>query len=232
MEKEGIRKNICSLGSSTIKFVMHRFLFLAFLVINGCFLFYSAPKVEKIKPLYELSATPLDEEFFHSPVGDIAGRIPLGWLQVNTESIPELENILCVYTDPERSRAMVLMEIPGTADLRRKVERDGILALAEESFQSKHKKHSDIVLSRQAQSFTVDSMLFANYEYSETLANGGILHGRVAAFSAGVRFYELAIVELHPAADPNQYLENFRLLQSVVAGLEGVAAVRQAVTTH
>lgn len=212
---------------------MHRFLFLAFLFLTGCSLFYSKPKVEKVKPLYEMSATPLDEEYFHSPTGDIAGHIPKGWLQVNTENIPALENILSVYTDPDRSRAMVMMEIPGTADLRRMVERDGILALAEESFQSKFKKHLNIVLSRQPVAFTVDSMLFANYEYTQQLENNnGILHNRVVAFSGGVRFYELAMVELHPASDPNQYLENFRLLQSVIAGLEGVAALRQANPTR
>ena len=212
---------------------MHRFLILVFLFFTGCSLFYSKPKVEKIKPLYEMSTIPLDEEYFHSPTGDIAGHIPKGWLQVNTENIASLENILSVYTDPDRSRAMVMMEIPGTADLRRMVERDGILALADESFQSKFKKHPGIILSRQPVVFTVDSMLFSNYEYSQQLdSNKGILRNRVVAFSGGVRFYELAMVELHPASDPNQYLENFRLLQSVVAGLEGVAALRQANPTR
>ena len=212
---------------------MHRFLFLAFLFLTGCSLFYTKPKVEKAKPLYEMSATPLDEEYFHSPTGDVAGHIPKGWLQVNTENIPSLENILSVYTDPDRSRAMVLMEIPGTADLRRMVERDGILALAEESFNSKLKKHSNISISRQPKAFTADSMLFVNYEFIQQLdSNKGILHNRVVAFSSGVRFYELAMVELHPASDPNQYLENFRLLQSVIAGLEGVAALRQANTAR
>ncbi len=211
---------------------MHRFLFLAFL-LTGCSLFYSKPKAEKVKPLYEMSTTPLDEEYFHSPTGDIAGHIPKDWLQVNTENIASLENILSVYTDPNRSRAMVMMEIPGTADLRRMVERDGIIALAEESFQSKLKKHSDVTLTRQPVVFTVDSMLFANYEYTQqSEGEKGILHNRVVAFSGGVRFYELAIVELHPVTEPNQYLENFRLLQSVVAGLEGVAALGQANTTR
>jgi hypothetical protein len=210
---------------------MHRFLFLAFLFFVGCSLFYSAPKVEKKKPIYEMSSSQLDEEYFHSPTGDIAGHIPKGWLQVNTENIPELENILGVYTDPDRSRAMVLMEIPGTADLRRMVERDGILALAEESFHIKSKKHPDISLSREPMAFTIDSMLFANYEYSQNLGLG-VLHNRVVAFSAGVRFYELAMIELRPANDPNQYSENFRLLQSVIAGLEGVAMVKAANTSH
>jgi len=210
---------------------MHRFLSLTFLFLSGCSLFYSTPKVEKKKALYEMSVTPLDEEYFHSPPGDIAGHIPKGWLQVNTESIPELENILGVYTDPDRSRAMVLMEIPGTADLRRQVERDGILALAEESFQSKLKKHSTLTMTRQAEAFTVDSMLFVNYEYTQDV-RGGILHNRVVAFSAGVRFYELAMVELRPSSDLNQYLENFRILQSVIAALEGVAAVRGDSTTR
>ena len=192
---------------------MYRFLFLSFLIFTGCSLFYSTPKVEKKKPIYELSETPLDEEYFHSPSGDIAGHIPKGWLQVNTESIPELENILDVYTDPQRSRAMVLMEIPGSADLRRKITRDGILALAEESFQSKLKKHPDISMTRRAEAFTIDSALFSNYEYSQPNDKSGVLHNRVVAFSAGVRFYELAIVELHPTNDSVQYAENFRLLQ-------------------
>jgi hypothetical protein len=211
---------------------MHRFLFLTLLFLSGCSLFYSTPKVEKRKPIYELSALPLDEEYFHSPTGDIAGRIPRGWLQVNTESIPELENILSVYTDKERSRAMVLIEIPGTADLRRKVERDGILALAEVSFQSKLLKRQGLTMTRQPEVFTVDSMLFVNYEYSQVIGNAGISHNRVVAFSAGVRFYELSIIELRPSNDSNQYLENFRILQSVIAGLEGVAAVRGGNTTR
>ncbi|MDP4230992.1 MAG: hypothetical protein Q8916_11385 [Bacteroidota bacterium] len=208
---------------------MHRFLFLAFLFLTGCSLFYSAPKVEKKKPIYEFSDSPLDEEYFHSPTGDIAGHIPKNWLQVNTENVPELENILAVYTDAARARAMVLVEIPGTADLRRKIERDGILALAEESFQAKLKKHPGISLTRQPEAFTIDSMLFVNYEYSPS-PERGLVHNRVVAFSAGVRFYELAMVELHPVMEQNQYLENFRLLQSVIAGLEGVAAVRQGST--
>ena len=211
---------------------MHCFIFLIFFLFAGCSLFYSTPKIEKQKPLYELSSAPLDEEYFHSPTGDIAGLIPKDWLQVNTENIPEFENILGVYTDPTRSRAMVLIEIPGTADVRRKIERDGILALAEESFQMKLKKHPNLVLLRQAQVLTADSMLFANYEYSQTLTDGGMLHNRVVTFSAGIRFYELAMVELRPSAAENQYLENFRLLQSVMARLEGVAAVRQANTTR
>ncbi len=211
---------------------MHRFLFLSFLLFAGCSLFYSTPKVEKKKPLYEFSEMPLDEEYFHSPTGDIAGHIPKGWLQVNTESIPELENILSVYTDPNRLHAMVLIEIPGSADLRRKLERDGILALAEESFQSKLKKHPNISMTRRAEVFTVDSMLFVNYEYAQPLEGGGSLNNRVVALSAGVRFYELAMVELRPTDDSAQEAENFRLLQSVIAGLEGVAAVKQVSTTH
>ncbi|MEP7234592.1 MAG: hypothetical protein ABI778_04780 [Ignavibacteriota bacterium] len=184
------------------------------------------------KPIYERSSTPLDEEYFHSPTGDIAGHIPQDWLQINTENIPELENILDVYTDPQRSRAMVLMEIPGSADLRRKVERDGILALADESFHTKRMKHADLDMTRQPEVFTIDSLLFVNYEYSQKLSADQILHNRVVAFSAGVRFYELAIVELTPASDPKRYLENFRILQSVIAGLEGVAAVRSSITTR
>src|SRR5438105_2327164 len=97
--------------------------------LSGCSLFYSTPKVEKPKPIYEMSASSLDEEYFYSPADDIKGHYPAGWLQVNTENIPELENILTVYCDPERSSAMVLTEIPGTAELRRKIAMNGILAL-------------------------------------------------------------------------------------------------------
>ncbi|MEI8135623.1 MAG: hypothetical protein WCH46_11220, partial [bacterium] len=90
---------------------MLRYSVLIFLFFSGCALFYSETKVEKKKPLYEMSTSPLDEEFFHSPAFDIAGHFPAGWLQVNTESIPELENILCVYTDAQRAFALALTEI-------------------------------------------------------------------------------------------------------------------------
>ena len=205
---------------------MRRYFFLIFLFISGCSLFYSAPKIEKPKPIYEISAVPLDEEFFHSPAGDIDGHIPKGWLQVNTENIPELENILTVYTDPDRSSAMVLTELPGTAELRRKIAMSGILALAEESFALRKKKHPEIIMNRQPEAFAIDSMLFANYEYAQKSDSATLRH-RVVTFSTGVRYYELAMVELHPHPHPesgeNRAVENFRLLQSVIAGLEGVA---------
>jgi hypothetical protein len=212
---------------------MRRFFLLTFLFFSGCSLFYTPPKPEKKKPIYEMSSFPLDEDYFHSPTGDIAGHIPKGWLQVNTENIPELENILDVYTDPERSFAMVLIEIPGTAELRRNVGINGILALSEESFATKQKKHPNVIMNRQPQSFTVDSMLFANYEYTQQLdSNKGILHRRVVTFAAGPRFYELAMVELRPAHDTDRYSENFRLLQSVIAGLEGVSTIKEANTSR
>jgi hypothetical protein len=206
-----------------VKFYL--FLFLGFLFLSGCSLFYSVPKVEKKKPIYELSSTPLDEEYFHSPSSDIAGHIPKGWLQVNTERIPELENILAVYTDPDRAFAMILTEIPGTAELRRKIALNGILALAQESFSQKQAKNPQTSMSRQPEAFTSDSMLFANYEYSQPADSGKtMLHHRVVTFSTGVRYYEIAMIELLQHGTSDVYLENFRLLQSVIAGLEGVAA--------
>jgi len=45
----------------------------------------------------------------------------------------------------------------------------------------------------------------------------------------GVRFYELALVELHSVASRDA-IENFRLLQAVIAGLEGTASVGNSVS--
>ena len=43
-----------------------------------------------------------------------------------------------------------------------------------------------------------------------------------------LRGYELAMIELVPPENAPQHVQNFRLLQSVVASLEGVAEVRSA----
>jgi hypothetical protein len=203
-------------------------LFLA-AVLAGCSLFYSPPKPIETKPLYEPLPDALDREYFHSPTGDLLGRYPKDWLQVNTEEIPELENILDVYTDAERSRAFVLTEIPGTAELRRRVERDGIAAVAEESLKMRLAKIPALLVTREPTARLDHGILYSSYEYETRAKDGTTLHHRVACVGTGVRFYELALVELHsvPSRDA---IENFRLLQAVIAGLEGTASVGNSVS--
>ena len=203
-------------------------LFLA-VAIGGCKLFYSPPKPIETKPLYDPLPDALDREYFHSPTGDLLGKYPKDWLEVNTEEIPELENILAVYTDVLRSRAFVLTEIPGTAELRRRVERDGIAAVAEESLKMRMAKIPTLIVTREPVARLDHNILYASYEYETRGKDGTQLHHRVATVGTGVRFYELALVELHSVAgrDP---IENFRLLQAVIAGLEGTTSVGTSVS--
>src|SRR5581483_3397482 len=81
----------------------------------------------------------LDENYFHSPSGDLAAHYPKDWLHVDIQTIP-MANVEEVYTDHERRWALVLSEIPGTAALRRSVERDGMTALADQSFSDRSAK--------------------------------------------------------------------------------------------
>jgi hypothetical protein len=203
-------------------------LFLAF-ALGGCHLFYSAPKPIESKPLYEPLPDALDREYFHAPTGDLLGRYPKDWLQVNTEEIPELENIIEVYTDVERSRAFVLTEIPGTAELRRRVERDGIAAVAEESLKMRMARIPTMIVTREPLARLDHNVLYSSYEYETRAIDGSTLRHRVACVGTGVRFYELALVELH-AMSGRDALENFRLLQAVIAGLEGTASVGSSVS--
>jgi hypothetical protein len=202
--------------------------FLAF-ALAGCSLFYTPPKPPETKPLYEPLPDALDREYFHSPTGDLLGHYPKDWLQVNTEEIAELENILDVYTDAQRSRAFVLTEIPGTAELRRRVERDGIVAVAEESLRMRSAKIASLSVTREPTARLDHGILYSTYEYQTQTKEGVILHHRVGCVGTGVRFYELAMVELHPTASRSS-IENFRLLQAVIAGLEGTASVGNSVS--
>lgn len=209
--------------------VITTFFLLALAIAPGCSLFYSAPKPVETKPLYEPLPDALDREYFHSPTGDLLGHYPKDWLQVNTEEIAELENILDVYTDAGRSRALVLTEIPGTAELRRRVERDGIIAIAEESRRIRLAKIPTLVTTREPSARLDHGILYSTYEYDTYGKDGMALHHRVACVGTGVRFYEIALVELHPEAGRSAN-ENFRLLQAVIAGLEGTASVGSAVS--
>lgn len=199
-------------------------IFFLILALSGCSLFYSAPKPVETKPLYEPLPDALDREYFHSPTGDLIGHYPKDWLQVNTEDVPELENILDVYTDADRSRAFVLTEIPGTAELRRRVERDGVLAIAEESLRLRRAKIPSLQLSREPAARLDHHILYASYEYETRSPDGATLKHRAATVSTGVRFYELAMVELRPMPRKTPD-ENFRLLQAVIAELEGTSNV-------
>lgn len=196
---------------------------------SGCALFGGITKPTVQGPPYEVMPGVLDRDYFRSTVGDIAGHYPKDWLLVNTENIPELDNLIFVYSDPERARALVLTEISGTAELRRNVERDGILALAEASFQQKQKKTGNkLVMTHSPEVFTVNDKLFASYEYSNNPdSNAQRTENRVAVFTTGVHFYELGMLELQSNFSKPAHLENFRLLQSVIGSLDGVASIRE-----
>ena len=76
----------------------------------------------------------------------------------------------------------------------------------------------------------MQSKLFSTYEYTSSDSSSGVtLQDRAADFTTGIRFYELAIVELRPneVAQDTRKTENFRLLQTVLGGLEGVAEIRK-----
>jgi hypothetical protein len=194
-------------------------------LLSGCSLFYSKPEVVVVRPPYEPLPNALDKEFFRSETGDLIGHYPYDWLQVNLENNPELEDITEVYTDKKRANALVLEEIPGGAELRRKVERDGLIAVAEESIQLRIKKNRTFQVTKQPEKFETDGIEYSGYEYTTTAQGGGTLRHRVICVSTGVRYYELAMLQLRLNNDNMGYLENFRLLQSVIASLEGTTRV-------
>lgn len=195
------------------------------LSLSGCQLFAPKAKVEERKLPYEPLQNVLSEDYFHSSTGDIVGQYPEGWLQVNVENDPDLDQIQFLYTDASRANGLVLTELPGSAELRRLVERDGLVALTQESFRLKSaKSKSKLSITRQPEIFTMNGDLFASYEYSSTDANGEMRFHRAVVFTTGVRFYELAMVQLKTQTEASAK-ENFRLLQSVIGVLEGVAQV-------
>jgi hypothetical protein len=72
----------------------------------------------------------------------------------------------------------------------------------------------------------VEGKLFASYEYAGSETRTGTIHqNRSVVFTTGARFYELAMIELKPTLKMN-HIANFRLLESVIGGLEGVAVIR------
>jgi len=192
--------------------------------LSGCSLFYTKPEVVIVRPPYEPIPNALDKDFFSSQTGDLIGHYPYDWLQVNLENNPELQDITEVYTDAKRANALVLEEIPGGAELRRKVERDGLIAVAEESIQLRLKKNRTFQVTKQPEKFETGGIEYSSYEYATT-AQGGTLKHRVICVSTVVRYYELAMVQLRLNNDNTGYLENFRLLQSVIASLEGTTRV-------
>jgi hypothetical protein len=198
----------------------------AALTVSGCQLFKPEVKVEEKRPPCEPLQNVLSQEYFHSPTGDIVGHYPKGWLQVNVENDPDLDQILFIYTDNARANGLVLTELPGSAELRRLVERDGLVALTQESFRLKRaKSKQELTISRQPEIFTMNGDLFASYEYVSTdKSTLEKRYHRAVVFTTGVRFYELAMVQLKTQTE-EAARENFRLLQSVIGVLEGVAQV-------
>ena len=197
-------------------------------VCSGCGVFGKAEKEAVPTTPYPPLVNALDEEYLHSPAGDVAARHPLGWLHVDITTIP-MQNVLEVYTDPERAWALVLSELPATAEFRRSVERDGMAALVDQSFAMKSAKlPGKLVITRPTEIYTVNGKIFASYQYGDNSADS--LHrkeNREILFTTGAKFYELGMIELMQPKDPSEHLLNFRLLESVVASLEGAAEVRE-----
>jgi hypothetical protein len=192
----------------------------------GCGMFGKAVKPVPIVPPYQPFANALDEDYLHSPTGDIAAHFPKEWLQVDIQSIP-MANVEEVYTDPERSWALVLAEIPSTAEFRRSVARDGMAALADQSFAAKSAKVPNLFITRPAEIYSENGKLLASYDYAE-VGNDSLhrIENREVLFTTGSKFYELGMINLGNPANPAETVQNFRLLESVTASLEGVAAIR------
>jgi hypothetical protein len=190
-------------------------------------MFGNAVKTVPVAPPYLPLSRALDEDYLHSPTGDIAAHYPKGWLHVDIQTIP-MTNVEEVYTNPERSWALVLAEIPATAEFRRSVARDGMMALADESIAGKSTKAPDkLMITRPAEVYSENGKLFASYDYAE--AGSDSLHrieNREVLFTTGSKFYELGMVELEAPESPSEAVQNFRLLESVTASLEGVAEIR------
>lgn len=190
-------------------------------VVEGCALFYSTPKLIPEKHFYELLPQSLEDDYFHSPLGDLAGKYPKGWLQINLEHIAPLENVAFTYTNPERTWAMTLIEIPGSADLRMRYQKSGLLSIAEESINLHRLKIDRFTITRSPETFAQYGMRFANYEISRG-SGDSMAYGRYVVFSTGIRYYELSMVQLRGVSNPMINIENYRLLQSVISSLEGV----------
>ena len=199
---------------------------------SGCSLFSKAEKQSLPTTPYPPLANARDQENFHSPSGDVTARYPKGWLHVNINTIP-MQNVLEVYTDPMRERALVLMEMPGSAEFRRNIERDGMRALADQSFAMKSAKlPGKLIITRAPEIYTVHNKLFACYEYADLSQD--TLHrkeNRVILFTTGAKFYELGIIEFSQPKEPAEHIQNFRLLESVIGSLEGAAEVRALADT-
>jgi hypothetical protein len=202
-------------------------------MIAGCGIFGKAVKPAAAPPPYPPLTNVLDEDYLHSPSGDIAAHFPNGWLHVDIQSIP-MTNVEEVYTDPDRRWALVLAEIPATAEFRRNVARDGMMALADQSFAQKSAKaHGKLVITRPAEIYSENGKLFASYDYAEagtdTNDRSPSLHrieNREVLFTTGSKFYELGMINVGTLASPAETVQNFRLLESVTASLEGVAEIR------
>ncbi|SRR5579883_1479980 len=207
------------------------YLFAIVAFLAGCGIFGKAERKVALLPPYSPQPDLLGEDYFHSPAGDVAARYPKNWLHVDIRTIP-MQNVLEVYTDEARSKALVLAEIPATAEFRREVERDGMEALANQSFASKSAKVSGkLAITRPTQIYSENGKLFASYEYAEAASDS--LHrkeNRIVLFTTGSKFYELGMIELEAPQSTMEHAQNFRILESVIASLEGVAEV-QADTT-
>ncbi len=199
---------------------------LSAVLFAGCGIFGKTVKPAPAAPPYPALTNVLDEDYLHSPTGDIAAHYPNDWLHVDIQTIP-MANVEEVYTDPERQWALVLAEIPATAEFRRSVARDGMMALADQSFAAKSAKMSGLIITRPAEIYSENGKLLASYDYAESGTDS--LHrmeNREVLFTTGSKFYELGMINVGAPASPAETVQNFRLLESVTASLEGVAELR------
>jgi len=133
---------------------------------------------------------PMTDEVVKSLNNDLQIRVPKGWFATTDES--SAPNLLIWLVREDYGATMGVTEIHADVNTRRKLEREGLEALAGISFALKAERakgKAEIVTK--PKEFKLNGRHFCSYEYS---TDGGKTLVRVVVFSTGRHFYDFAAI--------------------------------------
>jgi hypothetical protein len=186
---------------------------LGILVAEGCVGSSQASRGDTEEFAARFPTIALSSTMIHSPSGDMAARLPAGWVALDVAHL-ESPDLFAVACDPEYTVSMIFSAAPVDNAARLGFDREGMTGLADASFERHRKRTSGRArMVGEAEEFAIGRRRFGAYTFTtdsmRTLT-------RVAVFYTAANLYECAVTHLTFSETELPSLQKLREIHQII----------------